>query len=64
MDTQKMREKSADELKTELLGRLREQFALRMQKGTSQVSQSHSFKQVRREIARLKTILNEKARQQ
>ena len=40
---------------------LREQFNLRMQKATGQLSQTHLLKQVRRDIARVKTVLNEKA---
>lgn len=36
-------------------------FNLRMQKATGQLSQTHLLKQVRRDIARVKTLLNEKA---
>jgi large subunit ribosomal protein L29 len=61
MKATELREKGVDELKTELKGLLREQFNLRMQKGTGQLSQSHRVGQVRRDIARVKTILNEKA---
>ena len=39
----------------------REQFNLRMQAATGQLNQTHMMKQVRRDIARVKTILNEKA---
>ncbi len=60
MKPSELREKNVDELKQELLGLLREQFNLRMQKGTGQLSQPHRVKTVRREIARLKTILNQK----
>jgi small subunit ribosomal protein S17 len=60
MKATELREKSVDELKKELKGLLREQFNLRMQKGTGQLS-SPSCQQVRRDIARVKTILNEKA---
>jgi large subunit ribosomal protein L29 len=61
MKASELREKGVDDLKTELHGLLREQFNLRMQKGTGQLSQSHRVGQVRRDIARVRTILNEKA---
>ncbi len=56
-----LREKSVEELQQELLGLLKEQFNLRMQKTTGQLGQSHLLPQVRRDIARIKTVLNEKA---
>lgn len=61
MKASELREKGVEELNSELKGLLREQFNLRMQKGTGQLSQSHRVGQVRRDIARVKTILNEKA---
>jgi large subunit ribosomal protein L29 len=61
MKASELKEKSVEELKNELSGLLREQFNLRMQKGTGQLSQPHRVSQVRRDIARVKTILNEKA---
>ena len=61
MDATELREKTADELNTELHALLRKQFNLRMQKGTGQLGQTHQMKEVRRDIARLKTVLNEKA---
>lgn len=61
MKTAELREKSADELNQELLGLLKDQFNLRMQKSSGQLAQSHLLGQVRRDIARVKTILNEKA---
>jgi large subunit ribosomal protein L29 len=45
----------------ELEGLLREQFNLRMQKATAQLSNSAALKKVRRNIARLRTVMNEKA---
>jgi large subunit ribosomal protein L29 len=60
MKASELRQKSADELNNELLGLLREQFNLRMQQGTGQLSQPHRMKAVRRDIARIKTILNQK----
>jgi large subunit ribosomal protein L29 len=56
-----MREKSVDELQVSLLDLLKEQFNLRMQKSSGQLGQSHLLGQARRDIARVKTILNEKA---
>jgi len=61
MKASELKDKSVEDLKTELNGLLREQFNLRMQKGTGQLSQPHRVSQVRRDIARVKTILNEKA---
>jgi len=61
MNASDLREKSADELNKELVELLREQFSLRMQNGTGQLSRPHQVKIVRRNIARIKTILNEKA---
>ncbi len=61
MNTVELREKSVDELNQELLGLLKEQFNLRMQKSSGQLAQSHLMGNVRRDIARIKTVLNEKA---
>jgi large subunit ribosomal protein L29 len=61
MKANELKNKSVEELNNELKGLLREQFNLRMQKGTGQLSQPHRVCQVRREIARVKTILNQKA---
>jgi len=61
MNARELREKSADELQTELLELRKEQFNLRMQRATAQTEQTHSLKNVRRDIARVKTVLNQKA---
>jgi large subunit ribosomal protein L29 len=61
MKANELREKSVEELNAELLGLLREQFNLRMQASTGQLAQTHMLKAVRRDIARVKTILTEKA---
>lgn len=61
MKASELKDKSVEELNNELKGLLREQFNLRMQKGTGQLSQPHRVSQVRREIARVKTILTQKA---
>ncbi len=60
MKAAELRGKSSGELKEELLSLLREQFNLRMQRATGQMSRPHLFKQVRRNIARVKTILDQK----
>jgi large subunit ribosomal protein L29 len=62
MNANELRDKSVDELKLELDGLLREQFNLRMQKGTGQLSRPDQVKKVRRNIARIKTVMNEKAK--
>ena len=51
------------ELETELLGLRKEQFNLRMRKATGQLNQSHLLPKVKRDIARVKTVMNEKAGQ-
>ncbi|WP_392552275.1 50S ribosomal protein L29 [Orbus wheelerorum] len=61
MKAKELREKSVEELNTELLNLLREQFNLRMQLAGGQLQQTHVVKQVRRNIARVKTLLTEKA---
>jgi len=60
MNASDLRQKSSDELKLEMDGLLREQFNLRMQKGTGQLSRPDQIRKVRRDIARIKTVLNEK----
>ena len=52
-----MRQKSAAELSAHLADLHKEQFALRMQKTTGQLSQTHQIRRVRREIARVNTVL-------
>jgi len=61
MNTTELKAKSVEELKAQLLTLLEEQFKLRMQKATGQLNQSHLLKATRRDIARVKTVLNEKA---
>ncbi|MCG8433915.1 MAG: 50S ribosomal protein L29 [Gammaproteobacteria bacterium] len=60
MNVQELRKKSAKELQDELLELRREQFNLRMQKATGQLARPDQVKKVRKNIARVKTILNEK----
>jgi large subunit ribosomal protein L29 len=61
MKVSDLRNKSEAELKEELQGLLREQFNLRMQKGTGQLGNPARMKSVRRDVARVKTIMNEKS---
>jgi len=57
-----LRQKSVEEL-TETLNELRkEQFSLRLQAATGQAMKPHTFQVARRNIARVKTVLNEKKR--
>lgn len=55
-----LREKSVEALKQELLALLKEQFNLRMQKSSRQLTKTHHLKLVRRNIARVLTILRQK----
>lgn len=61
MKATELREKSAEDLNKQLLDLLREQFNLRMQNNTGQLGQPHLLKAVRRDIARVKSVLTEKA---
>ena len=61
MNAAELREKSVEELGTQLLDLLRDQFNFRMQKTTGQLKQTHLLKQIRRDIARVKSVLTEKA---
>jgi large subunit ribosomal protein L29 len=62
MNATNLRGKSTAELREELQALLREQFNFRMQKGVGQLTQSHKIRDVRRGIARIYTVLNEKKR--
>ncbi|MGQ9426287.1 50S ribosomal protein L29 [Gilvimarinus sp. F26214L] len=61
MKATELREKSVEDLNKDLLAQLESQFKLRMQKNTGQLNQSHLLKETRRDIARIKTVLREKA---
>ena len=61
MKANELREKSAQQLNEQLLELLRDQFNLRMQKATGQLGQSHLLSLVNRDIARVKTVLNQQA---
>ncbi len=60
MDAKELRTKNETQLTEELNGLLREQFNLRMQKGTGQLNNSARMEGVRRDVARVLTIMNEK----
>ena len=60
MKAAELRQKSVDELKSELTENLKEQFKLRMQQAAGQLARTSEVKRVRREIARINTILSEK----
>lgn len=62
MEAKDLRGKTAIELKEELLKLRREQFNLRMQRATGQMARPDQFGKVRRDIARVKTVLGEKSR--
>jgi len=59
MKAQELRNLSADDLRKQLHELLKEQFNLRMQKGTGQLSRPARVKSVRRDIARIKTVMAE-----
>ncbi|PPC91417.1 MAG: 50S ribosomal protein L29 [Methylobacter sp.] len=59
MKITELRNKSKDELKQTLLEISREQFNLRMQKGTGQLSKPDLVKKARRNVAKIKTVLTE-----
>jgi len=61
MKARELREKSGDELQKELAELLKAQFGLRMQLATQQTSNTSQLKKMRRDIARVRTVLNQKA---
>jgi large subunit ribosomal protein L29 len=62
MNAADLRSKSEDELVDELVALRREQFNLRMQQATGELAQVHQHGRVRKDIARVKTVLNELSR--
>ena len=60
MELKQLKAKSADELKAHLVELQKERFALRMQKATGQLAKTHEARRVRREIARVNTLLGQK----
>ncbi|MDH3893517.1 MAG: 50S ribosomal protein L29 [Chromatiales bacterium] len=63
MKASELRNKSVAELEEELLSLRKEQFNLRMQKATGQLARPDQFGKVRKDIARVKTVISELARQ-
>jgi large subunit ribosomal protein L29 len=64
MKPAELRTKSQDELQKELASLLKAQFSLRMQKATQQLTNTSQLGKVRRDIARVRTVLVQKAREQ
>ena len=64
MELNELRLKNEKELNAHLLELRREQFNLRMQKGSGQMTQTHQFGRVRREIAQVKHLLGTKKQEQ
>lgn len=60
MKANELKNKTVDELKKELIALYKERFNLRIQKSISEVPQTHLFRNAKRAIARIKTILSEK----
>jgi large subunit ribosomal protein L29 len=60
MKAKSLRQKSVTELQTEIVSLRKEQFNLRMQRGTGQLSRPHLMREVRKNVARAKTVLREK----
>ncbi|MFP1684142.1 50S ribosomal protein L29 [Alloalcanivorax sp. C16-1] len=60
MKASELRDKSVEELQNQQLELLEQQFKQRMQLASGQLSQTHNLGKVRRDIARVKTILREK----
>ena len=61
MNVNEMKGKTVVELNDELKGLLQEQFSLRMQKGMGQMTNVHELSRVRRDIARVKTVMTQKS---
>ena len=62
MNAAELRAKSDDELNEELMSLRKESFNLRMQQATGQLSRPSAMREVRRSIARVKTIIGERSR--
>ncbi|MFO7758343.1 MAG: 50S ribosomal protein L29 [Roseovarius sp.] len=62
MDASELRNKTPDQLRDDLTNLKKQQFNLRFQAATSQLENPAQMRQARRDAARVKTILNEKAR--
>ena len=62
MNAEDLRSKTLDELKAQMTDLRKESFNLRFQRASGQLANSARVREVRREIARIQTILNERAR--
>lgn len=60
MKAKEIRDMSVEDIDKELLDLRREQFNLRMQMATGQAARTHEFGRIRKDIARLKTVLRER----
>jgi len=63
METHELKNRSSEQLNQELIDLLKVQFGLRMQHATGQLGKTSELKKVRRNIARIKTVLAEKGAQ-
>ena len=63
MKASELREKSLEELQQDIESLSKEHFNYRMQQSTGQLGQSHMLKEVKKDIARVKTVLNEKRKE-
>ena len=61
MKAQELKEKSPEQLRVQLLSLKKEAFNLRFQQATGQLESTARMRSVRRDVARVKTILNQKA---
>ena len=60
MKANELKDKSVEQLNADLVGLLKAQFGLRMQHATGQLGKTSELKKVRRDVARIKTVLTEK----
>ena len=63
MKASELKEKSVEELQQDIDNLAKDQFNYRMQKSTGQLGQTHLLGQIKRDIARIKTVLNERQEQ-
>ncbi|MBN9674252.1 50S ribosomal protein L29 [Salipiger bermudensis] len=61
MDAKELSSKTPDQLRDELVALKKEAFNLRFQKATGAIENTARIRQVRRDVARVKTVLNQKA---
>ena len=63
MKASELKEKTVEELQQDIDNLAKDQFNYRMQKSTGQLGRTHLLGQIKRDIARIKTVLNEKQEQ-